>query len=180
MGRQNGLSERFSTKAINKKGTGSGGAGLCLSGLHGQQRPTLPRRYQRSTIGAEGLNDRGRNGNGWTPLALITEHVCYLHLQHESSCPGPLLPHNTRGVKSLGRLGLVCSTRYRPSTAQPIYLVFSQEPSEGVATLGRAHLEVGFPLRCFQRFSLPHVATQQCPWRNNWSTSGVSIPVLSY
>ena len=45
---------------------------------------------------------------------------------------------------------------------------------------GRAHLEGGFPLRCFQRLSLPHIATLQCCWRNNRSTRGVSIPVLSY
>ena len=40
--------------------------------------------------------------------------------------------------------------------------------------------EVGFPLRCFQRLSLPHLATQRCGWRHNWYTRGVSIPVLSY
>ena len=63
---------------------------------------------------------------------------------------------------------------------RPIYLVFSQEPSAGVAPGRRSHLAAGFPLRCIQRFSLPHVATQRCPWRDNWYTSGVSIPVLSY
>ena len=45
---------------------------------------------------------------------------------------------------------------------------------------GKAHLEEGFPLRCFQRLSLPYVATQQCHWRDNWNTRGTSIPVLSY
>ena len=45
---------------------------------------------------------------------------------------------------------------------------------------GRAHLEVGFPLRCFQRLSDPHVANQQCPWQDNWYTRGTFIPVLSY
>ena len=45
---------------------------------------------------------------------------------------------------------------------------------------GKTHLEGGFPLRCFQRLSLPHVATQPCRWRDNWSTRGASIPVLSY
>ena len=32
-------------------------------------------------------------------------------------------------------------------------------------------------LRCFQHLSLPHIATQLCPWQNNWYTSGASIPV---
>ncbi len=39
---------------------------------------------------------------------------------------------------------------------------------------------MGFPLRCFQRFSLPDVATQPCTGRHNWHTSGPSTPVLSY
>ena len=38
----------------------------------------------------------------------------------------------------------------------------------------------GFVLRCFQHLSLPYVATQLCPWQNNWCTRGMSIPVLSY
>src|SRR6516225_2570664 len=45
---------------------------------------------------------------------------------------------------------------------------------------GRPHLEAGFPLRCFQRLSLPDVANQPCPWRDNWHTRGPSVPVLSY
>jgi len=45
---------------------------------------------------------------------------------------------------------------------------------------GRSHLGVGFTLRCFQRLSLPNVATQRCHWRDNWCTRGSSIPVLSY
>ena len=38
----------------------------------------------------------------------------------------------------------------------------------------------GFTLRCFQRLSDPHLAAQLCHWRDNWCTSGASIPVLSY
>ena len=44
----------------------------------------------------------------------------------------------------------------------------------------RPGLEAGFPLRCFQRLSLPNVATRLCGWRHNRSTRGSSIPVLSY
>ena len=36
----------------------------------------------------------------------------------------------------------------------------------------------GFMLRCFQHLSLPHIATQLCPWQNNWYTSGASIPLV--
>ena len=45
---------------------------------------------------------------------------------------------------------------------------------------GRPCFEVGFPLRCLQRLSLPHIATLLCRWRDNRSTRGASIPVLSY
>jgi len=45
---------------------------------------------------------------------------------------------------------------------------------------GIPHLEASFPLRCFQRLSLPNVANQPCPWRDNWHTRGSSVPVLSY
>ena len=44
----------------------------------------------------------------------------------------------------------------------------------------RSNLRVSFTLRCLQRLSRPYVATQPCPWRDNWCTSGTSIPVLSY
>ena len=45
---------------------------------------------------------------------------------------------------------------------------------------GNACLEVGFPLRCFQRLSLPYIATRPCHWRDNRCTRGMFIPVLSY
>ena len=42
------------------------------------------------------------------------------------------------------------------------------------------HLQVGFPLRCFQRLSLPYLATQRWTERSNWHTRGTSFKVLSY
>ncbi len=44
----------------------------------------------------------------------------------------------------------------------------------------KVYLEAGFALRCFQRLSVPNVANQPCPWRDNWHTRGSSTPVLSY
>ena len=38
-----------------------------------RQRPTLPHSYPCSTIGAEGLNFRVRNGNGCRPFAMVTK-----------------------------------------------------------------------------------------------------------
>ncbi len=63
----------------------------------------------------------------------------------------------------------------------PINLVVSEGSSVSVSPLrGISYLEGGFPLRCFQRLSLPNLATQRCRWRDNWYTIGSSIPVLSY
>ena len=45
---------------------------------------------------------------------------------------------------------------------------------------GKSRIQVGFPLRCLQRLSRPHIATLLCRWRDNRSTSDASIPVLSY
>ena len=45
---------------------------------------------------------------------------------------------------------------------------------------GNSCFEVGFPLRCLQRLSRPHIATLHCRWRDNRSTGGVFNPVLSY
>ena len=41
-------------------------------------------------------------------------------------------------------------------------------------------LEVGFTLRCLQRLSRPHFASQLCPWQDNCCTSDAFTPVLSY
>ena len=46
--------------------------------------------------------------------------------------------------------------------------------------IGNTSFEVGFTLRCFQRLSRPHIATQRCSWQNNWYTSGAFNSVLSY
>jgi len=48
------------------------------------------------------------------------------------------------------------------------------------ALIGRRRFEVGFPLRCFQRLSLPDLATRLRGWRHDRPTRGLSIPVLSY
>ena len=63
----------------------------------------------------------------------------------------------------------------------PINLVVYEGSSVLVSPPGGiSYLEGGFPLRCFQRLSLPNLAIQLCRWRDNWDTMGLSIPVLSY
>ncbi len=45
---------------------------------------------------------------------------------------------------------------------------------------GRTGFEAGFPLRCLQRLSIPHIATLHRRWRDDRSTRDVFTPVLSY
>ena len=65
-------------------------------------------------------------------------------------------------VKPHGGLVLVgsCVTAFRPPAYQPGYLPGS---FRGIKSPGLPHLEGGFPLRCFQRLSLPSIATQRLP-----------------
>ncbi len=42
------------------------------------------------------------------------------------------------------------------------------------------YLKDGFPLRCFQRLSIPDIATQRSRGRENCYTRGQFTPVLSY
>ena len=45
---------------------------------------------------------------------------------------------------------------------------------------GKTNLRSGFTLRCIQRLSMLHIATERYHWRDNSYTRGGSIPVLSY
>src|SRR5690606_21783051 len=70
-----------------------------------------------------------------------------------------------------------------PVCCQPSTCHLATRSSSGGLTRftdGDTRLAEGFPLRCFQRFARPNVATQRCRLPDNWSTSGSSSPVLSY
>ena len=56
----------------------------------------------------------------------------------------------------------------------PINLVISHDP------ITIPYLRVGFPLRCFQRLSVPDIATGRCHWCDSPQTRGQFISVLSY
>ena len=83
------------------------------------------------------------------------------------------------GVKPHGPLVPVSSRHYCPSTSG-LSTWWSATTLQGDQVPGRSHLQARFPLRCFQRLSLPHIATRRCDWRHNRYTSGASTPVLSY
>ena len=92
------------------------------------------------------------------------------------------------GVTSWLRLSAFWSSPHPISNSQlhtllhfhlcPIYLIVSQ--GSYFLMDGISHLGGGFTLRCLQRLSLPDLATWPWLWQANRSTSGPSIPVLSY
>ncbi len=165
----------------------------------------LSQALRLSTIGAEGFDGRVRNGIGFAPLARATRPA-----KHRAGrSPAPAAGNRQWvGVQSDCRLPIACcrsalvfpfcaaSCRQRSlinesekfgraiSTGQLHALPhFHTRPIDVVVfhgSSGRTRFEVGFPLRCFQRLSRPHIATLRCGWRHNRSTRGASIPVLSY
>ena len=154
-----------------------------------RRRPTLPRSGPRSTIGAERLSFRVRDGTGRFPLAMVAETLWRYRPAartgaDRTSGTAQWTRQRAQGAQSLclwqvlGLLVPVSFMRYRTSTSG----LSTRWSSRGPYSIkdGRSHLEASFPLRCFQRLSLPNVANQQCSWRNNWHTRGSSVPVLSY
>src|SRR5687768_7554109 len=82
-------------------------------------------------------------------------------------------------VKPHEQLVLVSLTGY-PASTPSLSTSWSRTTLQGARGPGKTHLETSFPLRCFQRLSLPHIATRQCHWRDNRYTRGASTLVLSY
>ena len=155
-----------------------------------RRRPTLPHPPECSTIGAVELSYRVRNGNRAFPRRYDRRNTT-----RPTSPPTPptrgareLLPENHTVNANTQTNNNVLNKPSAISTSQlhtllrfhtwPINPVISWGPPTQSARI--SHLEAGFPLRCFQRLSLPDVANQPCPWQNNWHTRGQSIPVLSY
>ena len=70
------------------------------------------------------------------------------------------------------------SIRYRTFTDD----LSTLSSSRGLTSFrcGNSLLQGGFTLRCLQRLSRPHFASQLCRWHDNCCTRGASIPVLSY
>ena len=154
-----------------------------------RQRPTLPPGRPDSTIGAGGLNGRVRNGNGCGPSAMVTG------MNYQAEDNRKILTLVARLALRKPRFAAFEQNKHHGQASRPIstrklraLLLLHTGPinlvvckgSLGRLPYGRHHLEAGFTLRCFQRLSRPNLATQLCPWQDNWCTRGSSIPVLSY
>ena len=120
-----------------------------------------------SIIGDGELNFRVRNGVGCTLSSMAAKEI---YIEREER-----LLFNQQDARAISTGQLHASRRFH---LRPIHGVVFPGPS-GLAS-GRTYLKAGFPLRCFQRLSLPHMAALLCRWHDNRSTRGVSIPVLSY
>src|SRR3954471_9419309 len=142
-----------------------------------RRRPTLPGGCPPSTIGAERLNGSVRNGKRCFPLAISPPkrfETAPVELENRTM-PGKK-QENPSSPRRISTGLLIALLRLH---SRPIDLVVYQA-SYSLKGDGRAHLEAGFALRCFQRLSVPRVANQRCPWQDNWYTRGAFIPVLSY
>ena len=82
-------------------------------------------------------------------------------------------------IKPYEQLVSVSLTSHNASTPD-LSTSWSRTTLQGGLASGKTYLQAGFPLRCFQRLSLPDIATRQCDWHHNRYTSGPSTPVLSY
>ena len=144
----------------------------------------LSQGLSHSTIGAEEFNGRVRDGIGLRLFARTTrpakdkenEASDLWRLSASHSDHGPCVPMDTENESnqadrtiSTGKLRTLLRFHTRPINV----VVFH-------GSQGNARFEVGFPLRCFQRLSRPYIAMQHCRWRDNCSTRGTFIPVLSY
>ena len=92
-----------------------------------------------------------------------------------------------RGCGRRGRRAVDCPSSVSTGQLHPSR-GFHVRPINHVFCMGTAapegawnpYLGAGFPLRCFQRLSLPNVANQPRHWRDDWHTRGSSTQVLSY
>ena len=150
----------------------------------------LSRALGHSIMGAGAFHGRVRNGIGWV----------HLRHSHQASAGRVSREFSKLGIKTVCLLSIRNSrtSRSRVDSRNGISNDIDRVISKArLRTLPRFHLppinvvvyhdswarprfEGGFPLRCIQRLSLPHIATLRYGWRHNRYTRGASIPVLSY
>ncbi len=146
---------------------------------------------RHSTIGAKAFDGRVRDGIGSNHSAKVTRPAKRKDFEAKLRGGSPLF----KDVRLTSGLCLIGMPKWASinegdqanraiSTGQlHTLLCFHTQPINVVVfhgSQGRTRLEVGFPLRCLQRLSVPYIATLHCGWRHNRSTRGTFTPVLSY
>ena len=136
-----------------------------------------------TTLGDGALDFRVRNGNGYDNSSMATGKKCRE--------PGIKENHNSRTrrealeVKFLKKqakphailvpIGSTDRSAYTFGLSRSWSTTWLQSIAAGKTCLGG-----GLALRCFQRLSVPSIATRPAAWRDNRNTIGSSFPVLSY
>ena len=159
----------------------------CGQGIGGRRRiramgwlgsDLLSRALRRSTIGAAGFHCRVRDGIGCFTRAITAKPT---H-RPDASLPFPIAVSSPAAPTAVCGRGSGAVRAIRTGPLRTL-LRFHSRPMDVVVfhdSQARPGFEGSFPLRCFQRLSLPTVATRLCRWRDNRSTRGSSTPVLSY
>ena len=135
-------------------------------------------------------HDSGRGGPG-TGQRTQANQTPYQHRRdHKKQRSLPSNEKTTTGRDPIPNQGIgksvprspVSTGRLHPSRdfhLRPIEHVFNMRATD-TEVPRNPNLGAGFPLRCFQRLSLPNVANRPCRWRDNRHTRGPSTQVLSY
>ena len=175
-----------------------------------RRRATLPHPVGCSTIAVPGLSFRVRNGTGRLTWAMAAANLLlYGQTLGSAGLVAAWEPDGGRDALvrlvfipcslSCGMVrsrmlafqpGLDDCVAFRPlvpvgstprgASTSGLSTTCSAWGLQGPVVLWNAYLGAGFPLRCFQRLSLPNVANRPCHWRDNRHTRGSSTQVLSY
>ena len=129
----------------------------------------------------------GMGRSGATSLWSPDKTLNFVRNRNEAGCVCPSISkfsptgeklHGYR-IKLHEQLVLVSSTPHSAYTPN-LSTSWSRTTLQGGQASRKTYLQASFPLRCFQRLSLPDIATRRCHWRDNRYTRGQSTPVLSY
>ena len=145
-------------------------------------RPAEPEPCHDSDRGGPGTGQRTRTTKRFTGIVIVTTRKqCSLpsnERNHHRTRPDP-----ASGSEKVCRVRPLVPVGSTPRGASTSGLSNTCSTC-GLQTLRGAsrnpNLGAGFPLRCFQRLSLPNVANRPCRWRDNRHTRGPSTQVLSY
>ena len=141
----------------------------------------LPHRFHSSESHAANSQSRSLRHNFGNENQILIAQQFFFEDWHNMYYPKQrvLSDRQSYRVKPHEQLVLVSLTHYCASTPS-LSTSWSRTTLQGAQGPGKTYLKTSFPLRCFQRLSLPHIATRRCHWRDNRYTSGASTPVLSY